>query len=91
MIPLAFVIAVALATLLVLVVAVVSLARQMRRVVASVVAFQEELDPILREIQGDADRAGRRLADLQEDLGSAESERRPQVVPVDPDDPTPPG
>ncbi|HEX6262106.1 MAG TPA: hypothetical protein VF097_04590 [Actinomycetota bacterium] len=92
MIPLAFVIAVALATLLVLVVAVVSLVRQMKRVVTSIVEFQEELQPILMEIQGGADRASRRLVELQRDGVAAGSRGRPpRVVPVDPDDPLAPG
>lgn len=91
MIPLAFVIAVATATLLVLVVAVVSLARQMRRVVASIAHFQQELEPILREIQTDADRATRRLVRLQQEgMTAAPSDGR-RVVSVDPDAPSLPG
>jgi hypothetical protein len=93
-IPLAFVIAVAIATLLVLVVAAVSLARQTKRVVGSIVAFQAELEPIVREIQGDADRASERLARLQQEpLASGEGipKRDRRVVPVDPDAPTLPG
>lgn len=94
MIPLAFVIAVAIATLLVLVVAAVSLARQTKRVAGSIAAFQEELEPLLREIQRDTDRASRRLARLQEErLASGEGHpaRDPRVVPIDPDAPTLPG
>lgn len=94
MIPLAFVIAVAIATLLVLVVAAVSLARQTKRVVGSIAAFQEELEPLLREIQRDTDRAGRRLARLQEERltsGEGDHARDPRVVPIDPDAPTLPG
>ena len=94
MIPLAFVIAVAIATLLVLAVAAVSLARETKRVVASIVAFQAELEPILREIQGDADRASERLARLQtERLASGKEvpERDRRIVPVDPDAPILPG
>jgi len=93
-IPLAFVIAVAIATLLVLVVAAVSLARQTKRVVGSIAAFQEELEPILRQIQRDADQASRRLARLQEErLASGEGvpARDRRVIPVDPDAPTLPG
>lgn len=94
MIPLAFVIAVALATLLVLVVAAVSLARQTKRVVGSIVAFREELEPLLREIQRDADQAAARLARLQDDplaSGEAGSGREGRVVPIDPDAPSLPG
>lgn len=91
MIPLAFVIAVATASLLVLVVAVISLARQMRRVVASIADFQQELEPILREIQTDADRATQRLVRLQQEgMMAAPSDRR-RVVSVDPDAPSLPG
>lgn len=92
MIPLAFVLAVALATLLVLVVAVIALARQVKRVVASIAAFQQELDPVLREIRSDADRASRRLVELQQQGRAAGSRgRHPRVVPVDPDAPDLPG
>ena len=61
MIPLAFVIAVALATLLVLVVAAVSLARQARRMAETVARFRDEVDPVLREIRQDTERATERL------------------------------
>ena len=67
MIPLAFVIAVALGTLAVLVVAAVSLVRQARRMAESVARFRDEVEPILREIRHDTERATERLEGLQTD------------------------
>jgi uncharacterized protein YoxC len=64
-IPLAFVVAIALATLVVMVVAALSLARQARRMAESVVRFRDELEPVLREIREDTERATERLERLR--------------------------
>jgi len=62
----AFVIVLAVATLGILLVMVVSLIRQVGRLAAALVAFQGELKPVLEEIRRDADRAGSRLQSLSE-------------------------
>ena len=89
MIPLAFVIAVALATLLVLVVAALSLMRQARHMAASVARFREEVEPALRDIRRDTERATERLERIQGAATSRETAASPaRVIPVDPDGPT---
>ncbi len=71
MIPLAFVVALAGASLVVLVVAVISLARQTTRLASSLAEFQGEMQPILDAIRGDADRAASHLERLRTREASA--------------------
>lgn len=86
MIPLAFVIAVALATLLVLVVAAISLVRQARLMAETVARFRDEVEPVLREIRRDTERATERLERLQSEGGARGSVAGgARVIPVDPD------
>lgn len=54
------------ATLLILVALVVSLVRQIAGLAGALAQFQEELQPILEDIQRDADRAGLRMQSLRE-------------------------
>lgn len=65
MIPLAFVVALAGASLVVVVVAIVSLAKQTTRLASSLAEFQGEMQPILEAIRGDADRAASHLKRLR--------------------------
>jgi len=71
-IPLAFVIAVALATLLVLVVVALSLMRQARHMAESVARFRTEVEPVLREIRQDTERATERLERIRPEPGTQE-------------------
>ena len=61
----AILVALGLATLAVLVVTAISLAKQGARLAASITEFQREMRPLLPEIQADADRMGGRLEELQ--------------------------
>lgn len=61
----AILVALGLATLAVLVVAAISLAKQGTRLAASITEFQREMRPLLEEIQADANRVGGRLDELQ--------------------------
>lgn len=65
MIPLAFVIGLAAATLVVLIVVVVSLAKQIAGLARALKAFDTETRPILEAIQRDADAATHRLEALR--------------------------
>ena len=60
-----------LATLAVLVVTAISLAKQGARLASSVAAFQKEVRPLLEQIRSDADRVGDRLEKLQAPPGDA--------------------
>jgi hypothetical protein len=70
-IPLAFVVALAAATLVVLVVAAVALARGLKGLSATLVRFHEETRPYLEQIERDAQRAAERM----ERLGAPDSRR----------------
>lgn len=74
----AVLVALGLATLAVLVIAAVSLARQGSRLASSIAEFQRELRPLLEELRADADRMGSRLEALQRarDGGSGNAGRR---------------
>lgn len=88
MIPLAFVIAVAIATLAVLVVSAISLMRHARRMAETVGRFRAEVEPVLRDIRRDTERATERLERFQADRGSQESSPPGErVISVDPDGP----
>lgn len=93
MIPLAFVVAIALATLVVMVVAAISLVRQARRMAESIARFRDELEPVLREIREDTERATERLERLQRSRGGPDGpgEEPPaaRIIAVDPDGPEP--
>ena len=65
MIPLAFVIALAAATLVVLIVAVASLVKQVAGLARTLKAFEEETRPILEAIQQGADTATHRLEGMR--------------------------
>ena len=69
MLPIALV-ALAAATLGILVILVIALSRHLARLVASLVAFQNELTPIVGRIRGDAERAARRLQGMADHLPS---------------------
>lgn len=87
MIPLAFVVAVALATLLVMIVAALSLARQARHMATTVARFRDEVEPVLREIRRDTERATERLERIREVREDDQPQGPGRVVPVDPDAP----
>lgn len=73
MIPLAFVVALAAATLVVLIVGAVAMARGLKRLSSTLVRFQRETQPYLEQIQRDAARAAERM----ERLASPDGRRAP--------------
>ncbi|HEX9823729.1 MAG TPA: hypothetical protein VGB51_04960 [Actinomycetota bacterium] len=74
----AVLVALGLATLAVLVIAAISLARQGSRLAASIADFQRELRPLLEEIRADADRMESRLEGLQKAREGARSPNAPR-------------
>lgn len=70
----AILVALGLATLAVLVIAAVSLARQGSRLASSIADFQRELRPVLEELRADSDRMGSRLEALQKAKDGAGSQ-----------------
>jgi predicted Holliday junction resolvase-like endonuclease len=64
-IPLAFVVAIAAATIVVLVVAAVSLAKQAARLSSTLVEFERDTRPIVEELKRDAERAAKRAEETR--------------------------
>lgn len=81
MILLAFLASLGAATVVLLIVVVVSLAKQTARLARSLQEFQRETRPVLEEIQRGADRAGTRLETLRPVTGdegsAADADREP--------------
>ena len=67
------------ATLLALVVFLIQLLRQMKRLLDSVVQFNQEVQPVLRSIQEDAAVAQERSAKIQEQSDSLREMREEQA------------
>jgi hypothetical protein len=78
MIPLAFLVAVAVATLAVLIVAAVTVGREMGRLGRTLARFEKETRPHLEQIERDARRAAERMEQLQMERLRAEQPSPPR-------------